>query len=164
MTIINGKVLTQHEELHAAIKRFDIPQVYADYMHIEHNRLLKRLTRLISKKARKQDHGAVQQLRFLDAIVHLLRTESVEEQAYIMLGGLEYAQKIWGAFPNSGPILDLAMKQDDLMQIIAENAHHINLADIMNQPNKIQEQAIDYFLNFAKKHTIIRKILADNKI
>lgn len=152
MTIVQGKALSPEEELHESVSRIDIPQIYADYMLTEHDRPAKRLLRLVSTKARIRDHRTLQQLEFLDTLFHQLKQEPIESQAYIMLGGFEYAQLTWGEFPNSGPLFDLAMKQDDLLQIISENAEDITLKNLFDNPSMIQKQALDSFQTYAQTH------------
>jgi hypothetical protein len=159
MTIVNGVPLTRDEELHEAIVRIDIPQVYADYIIIEHNKWTNRISRFFSKKAKQYDQAVLLQLAFLNTVYIHLQLEETEKQTYIMLGALEYAQAAWGKFSKTRTLIDLALKQDDLLQIIAENAENILLADLLNNPNKIQKHALKLFKEFAKQHKKIRSLI-----
>lgn len=150
MTIINGNSLTKEEELQYVVQEFNIAQVYTDYMVLEHKNLKNIIRRLISKQTKEQSETRLQQLQFLDNLFHYIKNfeKTVKMQAYLLLGGLEYAQDKWGEFPETGPLRDLLLKKDDLIQVISENTNDINLEIIFNDPTHIQKKAVSIFLEY----------------
>lgn len=151
--------LTPEEEIAKTIAAFDIPQIYADYVVLERRTMKRRLQRLFSKKIKAFDEQIVHQLEFLNTVHELLKFEQVEDQAYALLGALGVAETNWGQFPDHGPLMELAFKRDDLIQVLGEFGKDIELTELFKKPDLIQKRALEAFKAFQKKHPTVADFL-----
>ena len=153
--------LKPEEELIDAINRFDIPGIRSIIEYEASHSLVNKVLKFINPVGRGIKEKTLEQLGFLEKVISQLDKEKADEKAYIVLGALEFIQQCWGKFPNSGPMLELLLKQDDLVQCIAENAEGINLKDMFSNPNLIVEKAELSFLKFANNQPVIHKALKE---
>lgn len=151
--------LTPEEEIQQMIQRFDIPVIREALEEQKSHGLMAEIAEIFETKEYKSRENQGRQLKLIEEVINQFYDESSEERAYILLGALEYAQQRWGKFPNTGPMFDLTLKLDDLVQVISENSKEVQLKELFNNPNLILEHGEKSFLEFTKRNLHIHDLL-----
>lgn len=150
------------QELQRAIDSFDMQQIYADFLVLEFNKFSNKVKRLFNSELKTRQTNQLAQIEFVDTLLIHLKDKPIDQQAYVLLGGLEYAQQRWGQFPNEGALFELGLKQDDLIQVISENMSDIKLEKLLENPSLISQKGKADFQEYIKIHKESLSITSEN--
>lgn len=144
------KVLTPEEEIEKAMTELDIEQVRINFLMTYHSGFLNGVKTIVAPLRLLDKKTRLKQLYFLEAVKERMGFETINIQAYTFLGAFRYVQGRWGSFPDTGPLYEMAITNNNLERVIGEFGGDIKLEQLLKDPTLITERADTHFATFLK--------------